>query len=754
LNMNRIIKWSLITLGVLLVLLMFTLSILWYVNVTYPLQSVKLDKSEFPHLHSPADISDTAWSLISQMTFEEKVDQLYGETFVQVMPRFAFNFLIHKRFPHIFAGGNKRLNIPPWILSDGPRGARVLHPEVDGVTVFPVAMARGASWNPQLEYKINDAIAKEMIANGVNYAATPCINLLRHPGWGRAQETYGEDPWLLGQFGVAAVRGLEDNHIMACPKHFAANSIENSRYYINVKMDDRTLREVYLPHFKRTIQLGQPASIMSAYNMVNGDYAGENKVLLDQILRKEWGFEGFVTSDWFMGAYDGPKAAIAGLNVEMPAQQAYQYKVLSQAIEEGKLSETRIDTLVYQTLSTRLKYALAANDWTVDRSIIANQQHTQLALRAAEESMVLLKNNSVLPILPSKGKTLAVIGSLADIENTGDQGSSNAAPAYVLTPLKGLSRLYEPKGHTVLHHDGSDLDSVKLLAQIADEVILVVGYTYQEEGEFISIDQSEIEASAKAGRRTGNATTTGGDRESLRLSSADEKLIKIATDENNKVIVVYKGGSALHMEEWLPAVEGILYAWYGGMEEGTALANIISGSVAPSGKLPFSIASSEEDYPFFTPYTTEISYGYYHGYTLFDKQSIQPRFPFGYGQSYTDFAIDHDAIDKVTLVKSDSLKLEVQITNTGYVAGHEVVQLYIGFSNSAANRPVKLLKDFLKVYLQPKETRIIELSVAIEDLAWFDPKDQQWKIESMEYEYFIGNSSALSDLKAGRFNID
>ena len=233
---------------------------------------LKADRKYYGNNFWEIDTDSLSRELVNLMTFEEKIDQMYGEKMYKSVPKFFGSFILKEKFPHIYVGRNDRLNIPPWVLSDGPRGARVLDKNISAVTTFPVAMARAASWNTSLEYKVHDVISKEMRENKTNYAATPCINLLRHPGWGRAQETYGEDPWLLGEFGVAAVKGIERNNVMACPKHFALNSIENSRWVIDVSIDERTLREVYLPHFKKVIQKGKPASIMSAYNKVRGTY--------------------------------------------------------------------------------------------------------------------------------------------------------------------------------------------------------------------------------------------------------------------------------------------------------------------------------------------------------------------------------------------------------------------------------------------------------------------------------------------------
>ena len=304
-------------LGVILLVLVLLSGGVYYRSVNYNMHDLQADKIHFGDPQTEADYEKLAIDLVGQMTLEEKIDQMYGEKMWQI-GKLGVNFLLKQRFPHVYVGANERLHLPPWVLSDGPRGARVMDQDVLGVTTFPVGMARGASWDIDLEEKINEVIAIEMRANKVNYAATPCINLLRHPAWGRAQETYGEDPYLLGEFGVAAVKGIESQNVMACPKHFALNSLDNSRFVVDVNLDERSLREVYLPHFKKTIQVGKPASLMSAYNKVLGEYAANNKYLLNDILRDEWGFQGFVSSDWFEGTYDGVESVKAGLDVEMP----------------------------------------------------------------------------------------------------------------------------------------------------------------------------------------------------------------------------------------------------------------------------------------------------------------------------------------------------------------------------------------------------------------------------------------------------
>ncbi|MEL6556925.1 MAG: glycoside hydrolase family 3 C-terminal domain-containing protein [Bacteroidota bacterium] len=600
--MKKFFKRLLKITGVLLLILLVFIGIVYYQSVNYDTYSLKADKSNFS---STEDLGMLAKELVSQMTLEEKIDQMYGEKRLTSMPKFIINILAKKRFPHVYVGRNERLNLPPWVLSDGPRGARVLGKGIDAVTTFPVAMARGASWDVSLERRVNEVISKEIRANGANYAATPCINLLRHPGWGRAQETYGEDPWHLGEFGVAAVQGIEANNVMACPKHFALNSIENSRWVVNVKVDERTLREVYLPHFKKVIQKGKPASIMSAYNQVRGQFAGSNKELLTDILRNDWGFEGFVSTDWVYGLYDGVAGVKAGLDVEMPWQNAYSYETLQGGIESGEITEEDIDKLVIRSLKTRLKYALIDDEDQFPADLILDKSHIELAKEAAEKSMVLVKNEDVLPFSKANGQKIAVIGRLANVENTGDHGSSDSNPPYVVTPYEGIKDYHEALGNEVILDDGSDVDRAAEIATSADQVVVVVGYTYVDEGEYIIFNRDQMQASANAGKLIGERGE-GGDRSDLRLNPADEALIKAIAAKSKNVVVTYVGGSAIDMAAWEDEVPAILFSWYSGMEGGNALANILYGEVNPSGKLPFSIAENANNYPKFNPYIDEI----------------------------------------------------------------------------------------------------------------------------------------------------
>ncbi len=749
--MKKIAIKVLKALGIVLLLLIVLAVVVYYKSINYNMYDLQANKELLAEPSNEEGYAALAVELVGQMTLEEKIDQMYGEKMWQI-PKLAIGFLVKDRFPHVYVGENKRLHIPPWVLSDGPRGARVMDQDIKSVTTFPVGMARGASWDIDLEERINEVIAAEMRANKVNYAATPCINLLRHPAWGRAQETYGEDPWLLGEFGVAAVKGIESQQVMACPKHFALNSLDNSRFVVDVTLDERALREVYLPHFKKTIQVGKPASLMSAYNKVLGEYVANNKYLLNDILRDEWGFEGFVSSDWFQGTYDGIGSVKAGLDVEMPYQQVYKYKTLKKGIEEGEITEADIDKMVIRTLKTRLKYAFSDDEDKYPKEMISSDAHVALAKEAAEKSIVLIKNDGVLPIEANKAKKVLVLGKISNMENTGDHASSNSTSLDIVTPFEGIRDINTGLGNKVELYDGPDVNIAAEKAKEADQVIIVVGYTFEEEGEYINL-QDDMGKSAKAGKLLGEKGI-GGDRENLRLLPEDEALILKIAKSNKNVVVVYVGGSAINMNSWESEVSGIVFAWYSGMQGGAALANVLYGEVNPSGKLPFSIARNDEDYPYFNPYTLKIEYGYYHGYTLFDKKNIEVAYPFGYGLSYTTYSYDNLQVEETSLSKEGRLMASIDVSNQGEVAGEEIVQLYIGFKNSSVDRPVKLLRAFDKVSLTPGETKTVELDVAIEDLAWYNPELKEWKIEAMEYELYVGPSSSESTLITDSFQVN
>lgn len=691
-----------------------------------------------------------ALDLISKMTLEEKLNEMAGSGFTPMM----LSMILKQTAAPVYSGGNERLGIPPLSFTDGPRGV------VCGKsTAFPVAMARAASWDLGLERRVADAIGKEARAQGANYWGGLCINLVRHPSMGRAEETFGEDPWLMGEMAVATLKGVQRHNVMACAKHFALNSMETARFKNNVEIDERTLREVYLPHFRKVVE-NDVASFMSAYNKVRGEWCGENRYLLTTILKQEWGFQGFVTSDWFWGVYDGARGVHAGLDIEMPAVKHYG-DGLMKLVERNAVPLSDIDESVRRIVRTKLIYLTREDPQEYPPELAVAPEHTALAREAAEKGMVLLKNDGpLLPLDRSKTKKIAVVGHLADAENTGDRGSSNVTPPYRTSALKGM-RDYLGDDAAVAHADGSDLAEVSRVAGEADAVLVVAGSRHDEVGEYIS-DEQGLRPSGPEQKKPivikrpfqdEPWVMAGGDRFPLALKERDLKVIQAAAKANPRCVVALVGGSVFTMEEWKEDVPAILMAWYFGMEGGHALARVLFGGVNPSGKLPLTVPKNESQMPFFDEFADTIKYGPYHGYTLFEKEAREPAFPFGYGLSYTTYAYENLSIATPRVAPDGRVEVKVDVTNTGKLAGEEVVQLYVGFKGSKVERPVKLLRAFDKVALAPGETKTVPLAVHVKDLAWYNSEHHAWEIESMTYGVFVGPSSRDADLLKASFTV-
>lgn len=690
-----------------------------------------------------------ARKLIAQMSLKEKVYEMHGHGVV----RFGLSIIFSKKIKPVHAGGNKRLNIPSTIFLDGPRGVS-LH---KGATAFPVTMARGASWDIELEARVGEAIAEEIRALKANYSGAVCMNLLRHPAWGRAQETYGEDPHHVGAMAVALTKGIQKHNVQACAKHFAANSMENNRFGGSMNMDERTLHEVYLPHFKRVIESGA-ASVMSAYNRLNGEYCGHSKLLLTDILRKDWGFKGYVTSDWQNGLYDTQKGIEAGMNIEMPAGNFYSLKKVKKLVKAGAITEKQIDDLILPVISTKLFFASQKDVQAYPKDLVGCQAHIVLAREVAEKSAVLLKNESnFLPLDKTKIKRIAVVGSLAALKQTGDHGSSRVFPQYIIPPIEGLANYFAGTAVEVVTAPANDLAAIKAICKNADAVIVVAGTTYLDEGEFIGngrIRDKQNPNKKNFITRTG-ILGVGGDREYLHLHAGDIALIQAASEVNPKVVVSLVAGSAVTVEEWHERVPAILQTFYNGMEGGNALARILFGDVNPSGKLPFTVPKLESDLPPFNSWADSAEYGYYHGYTLFDKQKKEPRYPFGFGLSYTSFDVVSIS-SGFTLnpqVLSDERQFSVKVKNTGTRAGAEVLQLYVKFPVSNIDRPEKLLRGFSKVYLQPGEEKEVEFIFQEDELAYYNPETKAWIVEKGKYEVLVGTNSSDKNMQKLTFEV-
>ncbi|MFN5784259.1 MAG: glycoside hydrolase family 3 protein, partial [Novosphingobium sp.] len=472
-----------------------------------------------------AEIAATIEAILAAATLQEKVGMMSGHGFFKAFREDGGRFGAR---PYRAGGGIERLGVPAFWFTDGPRGVAR-----GNSTCFPCTMARGASFDSDLERRIGEAMGIEVRAQGCNLSGAVCINLLRHPGWGRAQETYGEDSHHLGVMGAALGQGIQAHNVCATIKHFALNSMENARFTVNVKVDERTLHEVYLPHFKACLDAGV-ASVMSAYNKVNGEYCGQDRVLLTDVLRGEWQFGGFVHSDWVKGVYQ-PYGAAAGLDVENPEPLVFGDKLVT-AVESGAIAPEVIDRACRRILTTLYRFACAEDPLPdYPDSLVACDAHRALALEAAEKSAVLLRNEGVLPLDRTRTRRLAVLGRLAGIENTGDNGSSRVRPPYVVTALQGLTDYLGPAA--IVTGNETDLAAAAIAAASADAVVVVAGYTAREEGEYIPGDIDLGQAGLSGGK-----AALGGDRRDLRLPAAQVDLIRVAADSGRPLIVVLVAG--------------------------------------------------------------------------------------------------------------------------------------------------------------------------------------------------------------------
>ncbi|MBD3352487.1 MAG: glycosyl hydrolase [Candidatus Lokiarchaeota archaeon] len=671
--------------------------------------------NEFKDLNKEK-IEETAQNILSKMTLKQKLNQLSGDN--PLLLGLLADGIRYNKEPYP-TGGEPELGIPPIQFTDGPRGI-VLNES----TCFPVSMARGATWDIELEEKVGNIIGIEGRSLGGNYYGGVCINLLRHPSWGRAQETYGEDSYHLGEMGAALTRGVQ-RHMMACAKHYACNSMENARFKVNVKISERTLREIYLRHFKRCVDEGV-ASIMSAYNKVNGKFCGHNRHLLRKILKEDWKFDGFVVSDFLLGVRNGAAAVNAGLDIEMPYGWRMRPKKLYREIYNGNIPLEYIDDSVLRILRKKIQFHDIGNPNLYRQDQVACKEHIALALEVAQKSMVLLKNErDYLPLDKDEIKKIAVIGELADTPNIGDKGSSRVYPPYVITPYQGIKSLLNDSAE-VICNDGRKQEEVIQVVKGVDVVVIVAGFTHKEEGEFVF--------------------SKGGDRDSLTLKEKDERLILSISQINKNCIVVLQGGSAIMMENWNKKVPAIIMSWYSGMEGGNALADIIFGNVNPCAKLPFVIPKSEKDLPYFDKSAKSIEYGYYHGYRLLDKESKEPAFPFGFGLSYTNFEYSNLKVEDEEISPKDKLRVSVTVKNTGNMDGEEIVQLYIGYNGSKVDRPAKDLKGFAKILVKKGESKNVEFELDPRDLAYYDEEKSRWVIERIGYSIYVGGSSKKTEL--------
>ena len=631
--------------------------------------------------------------------------------------------------------GFEELGLPVIQLTDGPHGLRKQNPDDKTVglggsypaTCFPPASLSGCSWDPELLEKEGEAMAEECMQEKVSVILGPGVNIKRSPTCGRNFEYFSEDPYLAGKCAAGLIKGIQSKGIGTSLKHYAANSQEAYRMTIDEVIDERALREIYLPAFEIAIKEAQPWTVMNAYNRINGTYASQSKWLLDTVARKEWGFEGIFVTDWG-ASVDRIPGLKAGTDLEMPTSGDLNEKLIIKAVESGKLEEAVLDERVDALVDLILKAKpVLEQDYSYDI-----EQHHQIAARIAEGSMQLLKNEDAL--LPLKeGQKVAVIGEMAVNPRYQGAGSSVINPTKLDNAYDNLKKL----GVDVTYARGYKKEIDRMdntlfcealnTAREADVVLVFAGLTEPFEGE-------------------------GYDRKNLNMPACQNRLIAELCKVNPNVAVVLAGGSVIKMP-WQSKVKAILNSGLGGQAGGIAVANILTGKVNPSGKTTETYIKDYKDNPTFGNYpsraqTAEHRESVYIGYRYYDKAQKNVVFPFGHGLSYTKFKYTAIKLSSTSIKDSDTVNVTFKIRNTGDVAGAEIAQVYVADKESTIFRPEKELKAFKKVFLEPGEQKEVTLTLDKRAFAFYNVKTHDWCVESGEFDILVGASSRDIRLKA------
>ncbi|HEY9075107.1 MAG TPA: glycoside hydrolase family 3 C-terminal domain-containing protein [Anaerolineaceae bacterium] len=627
----------------------------------------------------------------------------------------------------------ERLDVPELMVSDGPHGVR--HPkdpasmasESIPATCFPTASSLASTWDVDLLREMGQALAEECIALGVDVLLGPGNNIKRTPLNGRNFEYFSEDPFLAGEMASALIQGVQSRGVGTSLKHYAVNNQEFQRFSISAEVDERTLREIYLAGFERAVKQANPWTVMCSYNRINGVYGSEQRHLLTEILKGEWGFDGFVVSDW--GAVHDRVAALkAGLDLEMPGPKERRVKAVIEAVRSGDLDETVLDEAVRRILQIVFKAAETPKGKPFDIDA-----HHALARRIAAEGMVLLKNNGVLPL--QNVQQVAVIGRSAETAHYQGGGSSHINPTRVDVPFKELKQqlehaelTYAPGYPADDSFDQGLIDGAVAAAQAADVALLYIALPTSKESE-------------------------GYDRTDLDLTVQQVALIKAVAKVQPKTVVILNNGSAVVMSEWIDDVAAVLEAWMMGQAGGGAIADVLTGKVNPGGKLAETFPLKLSDTPAYINYPGEngkVRYGegLFVGYRYYDARQVPVLFPFGYGGSYTTFAYSNLRLSAEKFRDIDGVTVSVDITNTGKVAGKEIVQVYVHDRAASLVRPQKELKGFAKVALEPGETKTVSVNLDFRAFAFYHPGHKCWVTESGEFDILVGASSA--DIRAAQ----
>lgn len=678
--------------------------------------------------------------ILKKMTFEEKIAMLHGNALFS-------------------SAGVPRLGIPELTCDDGPLGVREeikrfdwasANWTTDSATFLPNGSAIAATWNPAMAHKYGVVIGEEANAMKKNIMLAPAFNICRMPLCGRTYEYYSEDPYLNSQLAIQSVKGIQSQHVAACIKHFAANNQEYERGTVNTLVDERALNEIYFPAFKAAIEQGNAYTVMSAYNKVNGYWCSENKYLMDTVLRKQWGFKGVVMSDWG-GTHHTVAAANAGLDLEMgssgPYDQWYFADPLLAAVKAGQVSEATINAKVRNILWLIYHTSLSAKH---PEGSIGTPAHGRSVYDIASESIVLLKNDAhLLPLKQGAIKTIAVIGDNATRTFASGGYGAGVKAKYEITALQGIrskfgktadikfARGYIPDylaSRTDAQNAGSSIPNDSLineaaaLAKKSDIAILCIGSNREYESE-------------------------GHDRKSLELPFGEQALVDAVTRANPNTVIVIMAGAPYDLNKMNKTDHTIIWSWFNGSEAGDALADVLTGAIDPSGKLPFTFPVSINDSPAFAlntypgdGITADYKESILVGYRWYDSKKIDPLYCFGFGLSYTNFSYSDLTIGKKSYKAGDKIKVSVKIKNTGAVAGKEVVQFYVNKTSSAILRADKELKEFKKVNIAAGKTTAVAVDIDVKDLAYFDTKTRKWVVEPGKYKLIAASSS--KDIRA------
>ncbi|MFW5979542.1 MAG: beta-glucosidase family protein [Halanaerobium sp.] len=655
-------------------------------------------------------------NLLKEMTVEEKAEICSGASRWRTHPV-------------------ERLEIPEIMMADGPHGLRKETKSEESASLgksieaicFPTASALACSWDRDLMTKMGEALGEECQTEDVNIILGPGVNIKRSPLCGRNFEYFSEDPLLASELAANYVKGVQSMGVGTSLKHFAANNQEHRRLTVDAQIDERTLREIYLSAFEKVVKEAQPWTVMCAYNQVNGTHASENKYLLTDILKEEWGHEGFVVSDWGAVNYRD-KGIEAGLELEMPTSYGDGKKAIIEAVEDGSLSEESLD----RAAERMLKIIFKAVDSEREDLNYSKAEHHQLAREIAAESIVLLKNeDQILPL--AKDEKLGVVGSFAKKPRFQGGGSSNINPFQVDNAYAELKKytdheLSYAEGYTVESDSNNQelIKEAKELAEKVDKLLVFAGLPDRYESE-------------------------GYDRESLEMPPNQNHLIEELAEVNENIVVVLSNGSPVTMP-WLKKVKGVVEAYLTGQAGGGAAADVLFGHVNPSGKLAETFPQKLSDNPsylFFPGEKDKVEYreGIFVGYRYYDSKEIKPLFPFGYGLSYTDFEYSDLKIKKSEITDQETLNLSLRVKNTGEVYGKEIVQLYVSDPESTVIKAEKELKEFAKVELEPGQEKIVEFELDKRAFAYYNTEIDDWYVESGDYEILVGASSRDIRLK-------